>query len=294
MPDDYLDDLNRFKRSLDDVLGDAIRKPFSARLGYMDENGQVHVQVPTDRSDLPNRYYFHEAGGTGYQGEANMQPGALASWQIRYNTPIRVRKDALSGEWEIIQLDSRFAQQFFDGVTQEDEVIYYYEKLAPGLLTATFPPSMKAKVIQGAYRLNDVFKYINTMQTVDWGIAPHNAQVPIANLRSRYVLVQVNFETEQLEYKYGEIFPSQLSFSQVLTLDSQTGDYVPHADNGCFRTGYVQLTHGMSEITRRNVIPLQEYLALGGGNGDGSNLDNIVTANGEVVVDPLTGNVVYI
>lgn len=286
--------LQKFRDALTQTLGDAIRKPMSARLGYQDENGEIFVQVPDTRSDQPNRYYFHEAGGTPFQGEAWLQPGAMSAWQIRYNMPVRIRRDPLTGEWEIIGIDSRFAQQWLDGVTEEDETIYFYEKLAPGLLTATTPNTMTAKVLPAAYRLGDDFKYLGPFTTVDWGVAPDDANVPTNVTRSRYALVQVDFANETLSYKYGDLFPKGYSFRQVVALDAGTGDYLPDPDPDHFMSGYVELSGGLTVIQRRNIVPLQQYLTLVSVADNAAFLDSIVTADGDVVVDPDTGNIVYI
>lgn len=283
----------RFKEALTRTLGDAIRKPMSARLGYQDDAGQIFVQVPNTRSDQPNRYYFHEAGGTPFQGEAWLQPGAVAPWQIRYNMPVRIRRDPLTGEWEIIGVDNRFAQQWLDGVTEEDQTIYFYEKLAPGLLLPTTPISMRAKVLPAAYRLGNSFKYIQTLQTVDWSDSPFDGNIPGSPTRSRYVLVQVDFANETLTYKYGELFPKGYSFRQVLALDANTNVYLPAPDVDNFMSGYVELFGGITAIQRENIIPLQQYLSLTSEEDTISLLDNIVTADGDVVVDPSTGNIVY-
>ena len=286
--------LNRFREAMVKTIGNAIRKPIAARLGYQDENGAIFVQVPDDRTDQPNKYYFHDAGGTGYQGEAWLQPGALQQWQIRYNAPIYIRKNPLTGEDEIIGIDNRYAQQFFIDTGEDDGVIYPYDKLAPGLLTVTTPFTMKARVLTGAYRLGQSFKYIATQETVDWGALPDSANVPTTNLRGRLALVQVDFANGTLEYKYGDEFPAQLTFDQILDLDNNTNVYVPLADDDHFRAGYVKLTANMTQITRDNIIALQEYLTLADADSGTQALDKIVTANGNVVVDVVTGNVVYV
>lgn len=285
--------LQKFREAMTQTLGDAIRKPVSALLGYQDDQGQILVQVPDNRSDQPNRYYFHEAGGTSFQGEAWLQPGALASWQIRYNMPIRIRRDPLSGEWEIIGVDSRYASQFLDGVTEEDEKLYFYEQLAPGLLTATTPRSMAAKVLPAAYRLGDNFKYFKTQTTIDWSVPPNDLEVPSLNVRARYVLVQVDFINETLTYKYGDEFPAGYSFRQVLNLDNGTNAYIPEPDPDNFMAGFVVLTGGMTQIERNSIVPLQQYLSMTSIDSTAGVLDNIVTADGDVVVDPVSGNVVY-
>lgn len=289
---DY-DDLKRFKDALTQSIGDTIRKPISARLGFKDNNGAIYVQVPSSRTDQPNKYYFHEAGGTSFQGEASMQPSALKDWQVRYGTPIRIKKDTISGEWEIVALDVRYAQQFFNNVTEDDMAVYDYSKLAPGLLTATEPSSMSTKVLFGAYRLGDRFKYISTKNTLNWGVSPNNTNIPSSPQMAKYVLVQLNFTTEELEYKYGDEFPSQISFSQVVVLDDNTGTYIPQSDSGKFRAGFIKLNYGMTSIKRGNIVPVQEYIAIQSPDAGQTALDTIITWGGNVVVDVLTGNVVY-
>lgn len=287
------DEMNNFSDALGNAFGETIKKPFAAKLGFKDKDGIEYITVPTNRSDQPNKFYFHEAGGTSYQGEAFMQPGALKDWQIRFGTPIKVKKDPLSKQWEITELDSRFAQQFFDGVSQDDTAIYGYNKLAPGLLTITLPVSMQAKVLFGAYRLGDVFKYIPTLKTLDWSMSPHNTNIPTSPLQARLVLVQVNYDTGALDYKYGLPFPSPLSFSQLITLDANTNTYIPQAEIGKFRSGFIRLNYGITEIKRENIISLQEYLSIQSPSAGQSALDTIITWGGDVVVDGISGNVVY-
>lgn len=285
--------VDKFKEDLKNVLGDAIRRPISARLGYKNDQGEILRKVPQDRTDQPNKYYFHEAGGTQFQGEAWLQPSALSPWQRRYNAPIRIKKDPLSGEWEIVGVDSRYAEQFFDGVSQDDGVIYPYSKLAPGLLTTTIPLSMTARVLPALYRLSDSSKYFETLKTIDWGEAPHNSNIPTRTIRARYVLVQVDFANDTLGYKYGLEFPSAYSFRQVLALDGNSGTYIPQPDTEQFSSGYIKLQGGMTEISQDNIIPLQQYVTLTSEEGVASALDSIVTDGGSVVVDSETGNVVY-
>ena len=287
------DEIRRFKDALGNAFGETIKKPFAAKLGFQNADGERFIEVPSNRTDQPNKFYFHEAGGTSYQGEAFMQPGALKDWQIMFGTPIRIKRDPLSKEWEITALDSRYAQQFFDGVTQDDTAVYGYNKLAPGLLTTTIPISMQAKVLFGAYRLGDVFKYVPTITTIDWSVSPYNTNIPTSPLQARLVLVQVNYDDGILEYKYGDTFPSPLSFSQIITLDANTGTYIPQADAGKFRAGFIRLNYGIIEIKRDNIIPLQEYLAIQSPNAGQNALDTIITWGGDVVVDSISGSVVY-
>lgn len=292
----HQESLNRFKKTVGDILGDTIRKPISAKLGYQDSSGTTQLVIPSDRTDQPNRYYFHEAGGNSFQGEAWLQPGALFEWQIRYNAPIRIQKDPLTGEWQIIGIDSRYAAQFFNEVTEDDGALIPYNKLAPGLLTSTDPESMKARVLSGAYKFggNDEWKYVETQNTVDWSVSPYSSNVPTAPLTAKWVLVQLNYDTGLLEYKYGTTVPSSMTPIQVYNLDvaGTQGTYLPTADDRYFRCGYIKLVTGMTKISRfGHIWAVQEYLNAG---GDGNVLDRIVTTStGDIVVDSQTGNVVY-
>jgi hypothetical protein len=288
--------LQRFKEALSRAFGNTIRKPVSVRLGYQNETGATFIRVPEDRTDQPHRYYFHEAGGNSFQGEAFLQTGALAPWQIRYGTPIRIRKDPLSGEWEIISLDTRYAAQFFADVSEDDGVLIPYDKLAPGLLTQTDPPSMKARVLAGAYRYGNGWKYYNTQETVDWSQPPYNANVPSEPLKARFVLVQLEYTTGFLDYKYGAIVANSTTNAQAYQINEAAGDnsILPLVDTGYFRCGYVRLVFGMDRILRgKHTWALQEYLVLASGEGV---LDNLVIDDetGNLVSDSVTGDAVYI
>jgi hypothetical protein len=288
--------LHRFEETAKIIIGDVWRKPQSARLGYQADDGTTHVIVEQERTDQPFKYYFSEAGGTSFQGEAFLLPGALAKWQIKFNAPILIKKNVLNGEWEIIGIDSRWAAQFFDGSDQDDGVIISYPKLGPGLLTQTNPPSMRALVLDGAYNSGGVLRYHETQSTIDW---TDSAYIPTGNLRQRYVLVQIALNTGLLTYKYGSEIASSLTpvqtYKQNLALG---GDAIlPALDENNFRCGYIRLIHGMVRITKANIWSIQDYLLLSGGSLAASNiLDKIVTdsTTGEVVVDSVTGNVVYI
>lgn len=284
--------IEQFKKQLYDVIGDSFRNPISARLGYQDDSGATLLKVPSERTDQPAKYYFHEAGGTSFQGEAFLQSGAMAAYQVRYNAPIRLLKDPLSGEWEIIGIDSRYAAQFFAGVAENNNIIYPYSNLAPGLLTQTEPPSMAAKVLGGHYRQGNTWKFHNTQQTINWGVAPYNTNVPTTNATARYVLVQIHFDTGELLYTYGDEISISLSNLQAYALNESRGDnsIYPAPNTDYLMTGFIRLVRGMTRITSSDHIwAAQEY--LGGGSGSAAILDRIVTSGGEVVVSG--GNVVY-
>lgn len=289
----------RFKAALRHVLGDTLKKPVSVRLGFLNENGEALIEVPKQRSDEPQKYYFHESGGTSFQGEAFLQPGALPSWMIRFGTPVQIKKDPLSREWEIIALDSRYGAQYFIGTDNDDGVFIPINKLAPGMLTQTVPASMKARVLEAPYSSNGVLRYYQTQETVDWSVAPYNANVPVINLRQVFTLVQIAYADGILSYKYGVQVPSSWSNIQAYNANITAGDdsILPQPDPDNFRCGYIKLVTGMTRITRTdNIWTLQNYLSLGGAGGKEAILNSIVTdpVDGSVVVDPVTGNVVFV
>lgn len=277
-------DLENFKQALRVIIGDSIRKPISARLGHQDSAGVIYIKVPAERTDQPSKYYFHEAGGTSFQGEAFLQPGALASWQIRYNAPIRVKKDPLSGEWEIIGIDARYAAQFFNETAEDDNLIFGYSNIAPGLLTQTEPTSMKAKVLAGAYRYANTWRYYETQDTVDWSVSPYSSNIPTTNNKAKFVLVQLSFSDGSLSYKYGSEIPGSLTNKQAYTLNLNAGDdsILPALDEGYFRCGYIKLIRGMTKITSSgNIWAIQDYLTNGA--APGNILDKILVADGDVM-----------
>lgn len=289
----------RFKAALRQVLGDTLKKPIGVRLGFLNDNGEAFLEVPRQRSDEPQKYYFHEGGGTTFQGEAFLQPGALPNWMIRFGTPVQIKKDPLSREWEIIALDSRYGAQYFIGTDNDDGVFIPYNKIAPGMLTQTVPASMKARVLEAAYSSNGALRWYQAQETVDWSVAPYSANVPTTNLRQVFTLVQIAYSTGILSYKYGLQVPSSWSNQQAYDANLTAGDdsILPSVDPDNFRSGYVKLIAGMTRITRSdNIWAIQDYLSLGGSGGKEAILDSIVTdpLDGSVVVDPVTGNVVFV
>ncbi len=287
---------NRFDGALRHVVGNVWKKPVPARLGYQDETGEIHVEVETERTDQPFKYYFSEAGGQSKQGEAFLAANALEKWQIKFGAPILVRKHVLTDEWEITGVDSKWAAQFFEGSEQDDGVIISYPKLSPGLLTQTNPPSMRCLILEGSYGIGAVRRIYETQSTVDWSQTPYNANIPVINLRQKYVLIQIDFLTGVLDYKYGAEINSSITPIQAYKQNLALGDdsILPALDTGYFRCGYVRLIKGMTRITKANIWPLQDYLVIGSGLTDAYiAIDSIVTSEGEVVVDSITGNVVY-
>lgn len=292
------DEMNKFGKNLKDILGEQIRKPISAKLGYVDEDGNVFVRVPDQRTDQPNKYYFHEIGGSEFQGEAFLQPGALENWQIRFGTPIRVKRDTLSKEWEIVAIDSRYAQQYFEDVDPDEGIITNYPNLQPGLVSQTSPASMQAIVYAGHYTIGSNWYFVQSQLTQDFSESPQNLQIPDQNLRSRWVLVQITPSTGELSYKYGEIIPSSYSPFQVYNrqVNNPNGPtYLPLPDVGKFQCGYIKLTANVTAIYKDAIWNTQQYLVAPASIDETIDvLDRIITSRtGTVVVERGTGNVLY-
>lgn len=290
----------RFKDAMRRTIGYSIQKEQPKRLGFQDSEGSTLLLVPAGRRDQPDQYYFHEAGGTGYQGQAFLQPGALEDWQIRYGTPILIKRNAVSGEWEITGLDTRYAAQFFNDVDVDSRLIVTYENIAPGLLTSTDPNSMQARVLSGSYRSGAQKKFFETQLTVNWGEAPANSNLPQTSSTSRYTLVQLDFETGGLSYKYGNNFPSTLSRGQIFNINQEEGNnlYFPQPDTDFFACGYIRLSTKQIQISRQDIWPLQDYLSLGGAGSPNvatDVLNRIITkkSDGHVLTSKITGNVIY-
>ena len=294
--DNFDQNNNQFKSALRNILGSSIRKPISARLGYQDEDGQQFLKVAQTDADQPNQYYFSSAMGQTFVGQAYLQDGALAQWQIRYGAPIRVKQDPINETWEIIGLDVLYAAEFFDGVDPEEVSLIPLRRFEPGLLTSTIPYSMKARVIGGVYDVGDVFYYIPTLDTVDWSTAPHNANVPDEGL-AKFVLIQVDVINAALSYKYGMEVPASLTFEQAYLFQKRNNltTVLPEKDAGYFRSGYIKLAGGMTAIDRReNIWAIQQVLGASSTTADLAEtiLSRIVTDGEDVVV--VDGEVVWV
>ncbi len=284
-----------FRNELRQTLGDTIRKPVNAILGYVDANNQSRVKVPAENADQPNLYYFTQVGGQSFVGQAYMREGLIPKQQIRYGTPIRVKKDVLNGAWEIIGLDVVYAAEFLDGIDEEDVSIIPLRRFEPGLLTPTVPTSMKAQVLAGYYDVGDDMVYIPTLTTVDWGSSPHNANMPPTG-KAKFVLVEVDPSDSKLYYKYGINIPVGLTFEQAYFQQYEAGitTILPPKTKGRFRSGYIKLVNGMAKITRNaNILAAQQILgSSSGGDVTESVLSRIVTDGVDVVV--AGGEVVWI
>lgn len=297
MADSFDQFISKFKSGLKEAIGDAIRRPISAKLGYQNEEGKIFLDVDKADADQPSQYYFSSAAGQSYVGQAYMQDGVLDKWQIRYGAPIRVKKDPVNGSWEIVGLDVIYAAEFFDGVDPEETSLIPMRRFEPGLLTSTIPYSMKAVVIGGAYDDGDDFKYISTQETINWGVLPYSAQVPTDPGVAKFVLVQLNKITETLSYKYGIEVPASMSFEQAYRFQVLAGnnDILPQKDTGYWRNGYIKLVGGQTTIDRREHIwSIQEVLGSSGGGAElaGTVLSKIVCTDTDVVV--ADGEVVWI
>lgn len=295
MADNRMNDkLNRFKTDLKTVLGDVVRKPISARLGYVDQDGEVFLQVPTNVADQPSQYYFSSAGGQTFVGQAYLQDGVIAEWQLRYGAPIRIKKDVINGTWEIVGLDVIYSSEYFDGVDPSNFTIIPLRRFAPGLLTSTTPESLKARVLEGVYDVGDSFRYYPTQDTLDWGVAPNNAQVPELG-QAVFVLVQIDPDDGSLSYKYGAAVTSAMTFTQAYQYQVTNGvsTILPEKDSGQFRCGYIKLVGGQTAITRLdNIWSIQQILGAPSNVEDQAvalfsrfvtDGEDVVVADGEVV-----------
>lgn len=296
MADDFDIQLQKFSSAFRDALGTTIKKPLSAKLGYQDENGQIFLEVKKEDANQPLQYYFSSAAGQSFVGQAFLQSGILSPGELRYGAPIRVEQDVVNGAWKITGLDPLFAAEFFDGVDLEETTLIPLRRFEPGLLTSTIPYSMKAKVIEGVYDVGNEFKFIQTLDTINWGTVPHNSHVPAVGI-ARFVLVQLDVESETLSYKYGVEVPASMTFQQAYQYQKMAGvaDILVGKDEGFFRCGYIKLMGGQTAIDRRDHIwSIQQVLGAASNDGDVAEnvLSRIVCTDDEVVV--ADGEVVWI
>lgn len=283
------DDLSNFESNLSKSLGDVIRKPISAILGFKDENGTVNVKVPDSDASQPSTYYFTQSGGQSFMGQAYLRDGVIAEWQLKYGTPIRVKKDVLNDTiWEIIGLDLIYANEFFRGVDSENVDIIPIERIGPGLLTSVQPGSMKAQVLEGYYDIGDTAIWIPTQQTIDWSVAPNITHMPDTG-KARFVLVEINPTTKLLNYKYGDIVPASLTFQNAYQQQewATTEVVLPQKTSGYFRAGYIKLIGGQTIIDRRSIWSNQQILgsSINPQTLLSSILSAIVTDGDDVVTD---------
>lgn len=282
--------IEEFKAKLAVAFGNTIRKPIPARLGSTLSNGTKAVRVPEEYTDEPNMFYFQEAGGQSFQGQAQLVAD-IAEDRLVFGVPIRIQQDILTGVWEIIGLDTRLASQYFKDVPRQNIAFYGYENLAIGLLTETTPPTKSATVIGASYNIGSEWKYIDNLNTVDWSVSPYNSNLPTTN-KLKFVMIAVDFDNEELVYKYGNEVDLTVTYNQALVTDKANGnhDILPIPDSiRHFRVGYVRLLSTKETLERFvDIFPLQDYLA----KSDGSSIDwsqvvvadgDVVTADGEVV-----------
>lgn len=276
--------IQSFQKDMSRALGNTIRKPMSARLGTVDSDGTTIVKVPDELADEPNEYYFSEIGSTSFRGKAQLKNNAILPNYLRYNTPIRVIRDVLTGRWEIIGVDSALFEQYYKDIEITEATLYGYNNQSYGLLRETTPQSMQAVVLPASYSIGDQWQYEPVpLFTLDWSQSPNDTYVPSTTGLQRWVLVQYNFETRLLEYTYGDEHDVLLTFNDAVSIDNTNNNnlLVPVPDDEIyFRIGYIRLFNGQTKITgAEEIVELQDYLAKGGGGG----VDNIIVANDEVV-----------
>lgn len=279
-------DLEMFKARLGVAFGNTIRKPLPARLGTVLSSGEKVIRVPNVYTDEPNMFYFHEAGGQSFQGQAQLTT-EIPEDKLVYGVPIRIQKDILTGTWEITGLDTRLASQYFKDVPRQNIAFYGYENLAIGLLTETTPQSSRALVTGASYNIGDEWKYISAQETIDWSVSPYSSERPASN-KQRFVMVAMDFDNEILVYKYGSEIDITVTYNQALITDNSNGnhDILPIPDNiRQFRVGYIRLLSSKATLERFvDIFPLQDYLSKIDNSTPNTDWSKLVTANGEVVV----------
>lgn len=294
---DFKDRLSQFKAGLRSAVGDAIRKPVPARLGYINAAGDVIVKVPDENTDSPDQYFFSEAGGQSLVGQAYLQPGIIAEWQLRYGTPIRIQKDPIADIWNIVGLDIQYAAEYFKNTDPEQIGIVPLRRFEPGLLTSTNPRSMRVRVSAAVYDVGTNWYYWGALTSINFADQP---EMPTSGF-GRFVLVQVLYETGELSYKYGDLIPASVTFDTAYQQQVASGNdnLLPMRDDNAFRAGYVKLIGDQDAIDRtRHIWSMQEVLSKGSGatNEDKAKiLSSIVTAKqeGGGVVISSSGNVIY-
>jgi hypothetical protein len=288
-------DINNFKKNLSMAFGLSIQKPIPAKLGKIDALGVKSVIVSTDESAYPNSYWFSEAGSQSFVGQAVLPPNILPTTMMRYGTPILIERDIVSKMWKISGVDIQFLSEYYQEAIQREVGYYGYENLAPGLMTNTQPASKAVEVLGASYSVGGQWKYIDTLTSVNWSVAPYNANLPASNAYQRFVMVAIDFESESLVYEYGIEVPSTMTFKQALNTDLTEGnnDILPIPDSATqFRCGYIRLLKDKPSIERFvDIFPMQDYFAKPSGTAlTVADLSKIVVSNGDVVTQG--GNVV--
>lgn len=274
--------LDRFERDLREAFGDHIRRPKSALLGWIDENGIIFLEVESEDADRPNRYYFTEIGEEGGWGIAVLSEGKLTKSQRRYGTPIKLKPDEAGGrEWVIIGVDDVRAVDVGENLPETPSVTVESRDIQLGLIAPLDPPQMQAVVKAGLYRYGNRQLYIEDTLTVDWSAGSPALNIPTTTGKCVFVLVQIDFDDTTLSYRYGSEVNSALTIPAAFKLQQQLGieTVVVPPDQGMFRCGYIKLANGMTAITREHIWAAQEFFY------QSNDLERTITASFEPVVD---------
>jgi hypothetical protein len=279
--------------ALRDALGVTLEDPKVMTLGRINpDTGVQETKVPDGESDLPNLYYFSNLPEMqSAEGEALLHSSADIPYQYRiFGMPIRVARDIQSGLWVIRGLDAVLSNEYLAGVeeTPPQQPIALHQFL-PGLLDATDPPSLQARVLGSWYTFEDESYYVRSQATADFSgtvldTSSASIDIPTVVNTSIYVLVQIVPSTGVLTYKQGASIQASFTHDQAIAYEYVTGEalgyYFPQVDVGNFRCGFIRLIYGMTTIRRiANIWASHEILVKGDAH------PVYVTSEGHIVVD---------
>ena len=283
-------DREALRQAVVEVLGYSITEGQSARLGYTDDDGVKHIEVPASIAPHPNMYYFREATGQApFVGMAlNTGTAPLTANLLIYGMPIRVKPIA-SNVYVIDGLDGVYAAEYIGtAALHVADNPTRLENFIPGMLDQTEPATMRIRIMAAPYNYEGVVYYHETIESADsltslTDTSSATISLPVGS-QSKMVMVQRNITTGALTYKQGDSFsslraPTFLRAWQWDQTDSSI-DLFPQPDTGSILCGYVRLNASTSAVTRtENIWTLQQIYYLGGDGGGGGG-----TASGDVQV----------
>jgi hypothetical protein len=262
-----------------DALGAQIQRPKIVQLGDGDGNVFVDQTTVDDRRqvfvrNLPSRQSFR--GRAYYDGAAGLDENAIVD-----GVRVYVKWDDNANGLVVTKAAPLHQSEFQSGViTATPQQPIRIDQFLPGLISATNPPTMKIRVMAAHYRSGDLVKYIGTQESIDFDTS---GQKPVTTNEARNALVEIDFLTGLLSYKYGSVFNASLPANQVYSdLDMGSGVYFPQPSEGeFFVAGWVRLIANQTTIIQSHIWAAQQIL----GSASAS-FDTILTDdNGDVVSD---------